>query len=105
MKNKFAHKSVQRTAPGVRQLTAARPGPINESLLIQREIYFHPLSTTTTARSAIRLRGVRTYVRLVDERVTETRIKYAVTARDQSAHEPLFSLDPTEGLSDCVPHV
>lgn len=38
------------------------------------------------------------YVQLVDERVTETRIKYAVTARDQSAHEPLFSLDPTEGL-------
>ncbi len=43
------------------------------------------------------------YVRFVDERVTETRIKYAITARDQSAHEPLFSLDPTEGLSDSAP--
>lgn len=81
-----------------------RPSPINESLLIQREIYFHRLPPRP-ARLAGRLRGVRTYVRLVDERVTETRIKYAVTARDQSAHEPLFSLDPTEGLSDCVPHV
>jgi hypothetical protein len=39
----------------------------------------------------------------LDERVTETRIKYAVTARDQSAHEPLFSLDPTEGLSPSSP--
>lgn len=36
---------------------------------------------------------------VVDERVTETRIKYVVTAGDQSAHEPLFSLDPTEGFS------
>jgi len=82
-----------------------RPGPINESLLIQREIYFHSL-LPRPARSAGRLRGVlRTYVRLVDERVTETRIKYTVTARDQSAHEPLFSLDPTKGLSDYVPHV
>lgn len=39
------------------------------------------------------------YVRgLCHEYVTETRIKYTVTARDQSAHRPLFSLDPTLGL-------
>lgn len=79
-----------------------RPGPINESLLIQREIYFHPLPLHQRVIYEV---YVCTYMRLVDERVTETRIKYAVTARDQSAHEPLFSLDPTEGLSDCVPHV
>lgn len=35
-----------------------RSGPINESLLIQSEIYFH---------SGVHLQGVRTYVQLVDE--------------------------------------
>lgn len=44
-----------------------RPGPINESLLIQREIYFHPLPVRP-AHSAGRLRGVRTYVRTTRRR-------------------------------------
>lgn len=99
VKNKFAHKSMA-ACSAVAYSGFIRRGPINESLLIQREIYFHPLPLRPARFGGSFTKC--TYVRLVDERVTETRIKYAVTARDQSAHEPLFSLDPTKGLSDCV---
>lgn len=42
VKNKFAHKSVA-ACSAVAYSGFIRRGPINESLLIQREIYFHPL--------------------------------------------------------------
>lgn len=79
---------------GSLRLYQSRLNPINESLLIQCEIYFHERVWLVVYEIYVHTRTI-----LVDECVTETRIKYAVTVRDQSVHEPLFSLDPTEGFS------